>query len=49
VTKDGTATLEDTGLPNLFDPKDVYKSRLRAALAPFKTHWLFPTHKVIPA
>jgi phosphoribosyl-AMP cyclohydrolase len=24
VTKDGTATLEDTGLPKLFDPKDVY-------------------------
>lgn len=24
MTKDGTASLEDTGLPRLFDPKDVY-------------------------
>jgi phosphoribosyl-AMP cyclohydrolase len=24
VTKDGVPTLEDTGLPKLFDPKDVY-------------------------
>jgi phosphoribosyl-AMP cyclohydrolase len=24
VTNNGTATLEDTGLPKLFDPKDVY-------------------------
>ena len=25
TTRDGVATLEDTGLPRLFDPKDVYR------------------------
>lgn len=26
VVKNGTVSLEDTGLPKLFDPKDVYRS-----------------------
>lgn len=26
TTRDGAATLEDTGLPRLFDPKDIYRN-----------------------